>query len=425
MEYKLKYGKEEKKFELPEKNVLGIIKSADITPLASVAEEIAKKLKIPDFGPSLFERVKSKKARSAVIVVNDYTRAVPYYKENEYNLLKDLADELERGGIRREKITFLVATGTHRAHTVEENEKNFSKYITDNYNVVSHDCDKNNVSVGRTKQGHPIEVDKLAVETDILVLTGLITTHYFGGVSGGRKSILPGIASRETVRCNHAMIAREGVSIGALDGNPISEEMDEASEIVKPDFLVNFLINDNKKVTHVLTGDVKAAHRKGAEILKELYTTPYPEKADVVFASAGGHPKDVSLYQSQKTVNNCKELVKKGGTIVILARCEEGFGSKSFQSELSVPDLSALVKMPEEKIIVGGHTAVNTAKLLMTWDFYIISEINKEELERSHFKHANSIEEAIAIVRKKHGDNFKAYIVPNGGFIYPLLKPKV
>jgi nickel-dependent lactate racemase len=417
MEIDLKYGTSHKQLKLDDKNVIGILKLKESSGIADVIKAEKGVLANPISSKKLSEIAKGKK--TACVVVSDYTRGCPYKRPN-FNLLLPIIEELHAGGIADENIKFLVGTGAHRAHTKQEDIDNFGEEIVNKYQVISHDCDKNNVSLGKLSTGNELLIDKVWVDADVRVMTGLITTHYFGGFSGGRKGVLPGIVARETVRKNHAMIVNPDVDIAKTKGNPISDEMDEAAKKARVDFLLNVVINDKKEIVKITAGDLDGAFEEGWKACRELYLVPFEEKADAVFACAGGYPKDVSLYQSQKTINNAKLVLKEGGTIVLISECSEGIGSDTFAKWLlEATSLDELLNTDPAKIVVGGHTAVGNAKVLKRFDILVVSSIPKEELESRFYEYAPGIEEAIEWVKDKHGENFRSYVMPQGGLIYP------
>ena len=417
MEMDLKYGDSHKRLKLDDKNLIGILELRKSPGIPDVTKAEMEALAHPIGCKKLSEIAKGKK--TACVVVADYTRGTPYKRPN-FNLLLPIIDELHAGRIADEDIKFLVGTGAHRAHTDKENIDNFGEEIVRKYEVISHDCDQNNVSLGKLSTGNELLIDKVWMDSDVRVMTGLITTHYFGGYSGGRKGVLPGIVARETVRKNHAMIVRPEVDIAKTKGNPISDEMDEAARKAGVDFLLNVVINDKKEIVKIVAGDLEKAYEEGWKACRDLYLVTFKEKADVVFACAGGYPKDVSLYQSQKTINNAKLVLKEGGTIVLISECREGIGSDTFaQWLLKASSLDELLNTDPAKIVVGGHTAVGNAKVLKRFDILVVSGIPKEELEKRFYKCAQGIDQAIEWVKAKHGENFKSYIMPQAGLIYP------
>ncbi|MGB2989467.1 MAG: nickel-dependent lactate racemase, partial [Candidatus Zixiibacteriota bacterium] len=389
MEIDLKYGRSHKQLKLDDKNLIGVLKLKESSGIADVIAAEKEALANPIGSKKLSEIAKGKK--TACIVVSDYTRGCPYSRPN-FNLLLPLIDELHAGGIKDENIKFLVGTGAHRAHTKQEDIDNYGQEIVDKYEVISHDCDKNNVSLGNLSTGNELLIDKVWVDADVKVMTGLITTHYFGGFSGGRKGILPGIVARETIRKNHAMIVDPEVDIAKTKGNPISDEMDQAAHKAGVDFLLNVVINDKKEIVKIVAGDLDQAHDEGWKACRDLYLVPFKEKADAVFACAGGYPKDVSLYQSQKTINNAKLVLKNRGTIVLISQCSEGIGSDTFAKWLAeASSLDELLKADPAKIVVGGHTAVGNAKVLKKFNILVVSSIPREQLEMRFYEHAEGI----------------------------------
>lgn len=420
MKIELKYGDSHLDLNLDEKNLLGILKLKETPGLPDVNLGLRQALDNPIGTKKLSQIAKGKK--TACIVVADYTRGVPYNRES-YNMLLPIVDELRAGGIKDKDIRFLVGTGAHRAHTQKENTDNFGEEIVKNFEVISHDCRNNNVSLGKLSTGNELWVDKLWVESDVKILTGMITTHYFGGFSGGRKGILPGIAGYETIRANHAMIINPQVDIAKTKGNPISDEMDEAAGKAKVDFIVNVVINDKKQIVKILTGDLEKVFDLGAEACRNIYKVEVDKLADVVFACSGGYPKDVSLYQSQKAINNAKLVLKEGGTIVLVAECREGIGSDTFSQWLyEAKGLDELLKTDPKKITVGGHTAVGNAKVLKKFKILVVSKIEKEILEKRFYHYAQSLDDAVKSVRESYGEDYKAYVMPQAGLIYPYYR---
>jgi len=423
MQIDLKYGTSHTQLKLDDGNLIGVLELKKSSGIPDVIKAEKEALANPIASKRLSQIAKGKK--TACIVVSDYTRGCPYNRPN-FNLLLPVIDELHAAGIKDQDIKFLVGTGAHRAHTRQEDVDNFGSEIVDKYQVISHDCDKNNVSLGMLSTGNELLIDKVWVDADVKVMTGMITTHYFGGFSGGRKGVLPGIVARETIRKNHAMIVHPDVDIAKTKGNPISDEMDEAAKKAGVDFLFNVVINDKKEIVKMVAGDLDQAFDEGWKACRDLYLVSFGEKADVVFACAGGYPKDVSLYQSQKTINNAKLVLKENGTIVLISECSEGIGSDTFARWLKeATTLDGLLSTEQSKIVVGGHTAVGNAKVLKRFDILVVSKIPKEELETRFYEHADGIDQAMQWVKDKHGDDFRAYVMPQGGLIYPCPQGEV
>lgn len=300
----------------------------------------------------------------------------------------------------------------------------YGKDLTSRFEFICHDCNAPDlVSLGKLSTGNELKVNKHVAQTSLLVTTGGIEPHYFGGYTGGRKSILPGVSGRDTVTRNHAKIVRDHVALGVLKDNPIHLEMEEAAQKAGVAFILNVIQDDRKQLVSVVCGDLIQAFYKGVEIADKVYKVFVREKADVVIASGGGYPKDLNLYQSQKLVNNAFEITRKGGTIVVLAECRDGVSQPVFERWMkSHSCVDEIACKKEEDIEVEGHRAYASARMMQQAEVVMLTKMCKEELEPLHFTYKKDLDEALAYATKKHGPDFKAYVLPKGGAIFPVVR---
>ena len=249
----------------------------------------------PINSPRLRELAKGKK--NCVIIISDHTRPVP-----SRDILPNMLRELQEGNPNI-AVTLLVATGFHRLTSSKELEEKLSREIMEQCRIVVHDCrdPERNVKIGTLPSGAPCVIDRLAVETELLIAEGFIEPHFFAGFSGGRKSVLPGIADQQTVLGNHCsrFIDSPFARTGILDGNPIHSDMLAAAEMAKLAFIVNVVINENKKTVAAFAGNYLTAHRRGCDYMLNYFKTA-PVRADVVVTSNGGAPLDQNIYQCVK-----------------------------------------------------------------------------------------------------------------------------
>ncbi len=230
---KLKYGKEEIQLTLLDKNILQVLNSEEQKILSNPEDKLRKLLKNPLGYPSLEELILKKKAQKILIIVNDITRPTPYEI-----ILSPLLDELHQAGIKKENIVFIVATGIHRGNSKEELGNIFGKDLISNHKFVNHNSDDLNLKyLGKLKSGNELWVNSIISDSDFIITTGVIVPHYFAGFSGGRKSILPGICGRKTIETNHSNMVHPNARAGNFKGNPVHEEMQEASEKVGVDLM--------------------------------------------------------------------------------------------------------------------------------------------------------------------------------------------
>ncbi|HCJ67814.1 MAG TPA: nickel-dependent lactate racemase, partial [Elusimicrobia bacterium] len=385
-------------------------------------EEIKKVLKNPIGSEPLKEIAEKIKPNNLVIIVEDITRPNPDYRE----ILDSLIEELKIAGISDEKIRFIIAYGTHRQHRAEENKKIYGEALINRFQFIDHNPDADDlISLGKLSTGNELWINKYVAQADFLIATGNIEPHAFAGYGGGRKAILPGVSGRKTITKNHSKVCRRGTEIGKLENNPIHEEMLEAAHRVastKPFFILNVIRNSTKEIIGIVAGDFEKAFFAGIKIAQSLYSVTVPEKAEVVISSCGGYPKDINLYQSQKTITASAEITKEGGTIVLLAECRDGVGQPVFEKWLRKHHLEEILHKKEEDIEVEGHRAYLTAKILKKCEVIVVSSLAKELVEEMHFSYKKDINEILSYLRKKHGNNFKTYIIPNGAAILPIVK---
>jgi nickel-dependent lactate racemase len=415
---KLKYGKEEIQLILPDKNILQVLNLKEQEVLSNPEEKLKYLLKNPIGSPSLKELIFQKKAQKILIIVNDITRPTPYKI-----ILPPLLSELEEAGIKKEDIKFIIATGIHRDNYKEELSNIFGEDLIYTYKFINHNADSPDLHyLGKLKSGNELWVSSLVSESDFIITTGVIVPHYFAGFSGGRKSILPGICGRKTIEDNHAKMIHPNACAGNLRGNPVHEEMQEAAEKVEVDFNINVVINENQKIVEIVAGGLFESWQKGVEVGKKIYFYPIKKRAEVVIASAGGYPKDINVYQAQKSLDNAYQAAKPGGTIILLAECTEGYGEPIFEQWIKEAESPEdIIKRIKEKFVLGGHKAYGIARVVKEVEVILISSLPPEKVRKLFFIPMRNISPAIDYVKDKYGEDFQAYILPSGNTVVPQL----
>ena len=415
---KLKYGKEEIQLPIEDKNIIKILNLEKQEVLLNPENKLRELLKNPIGCPSLRELIFQKKASKILIIVNDITRPTPYEI-----ILPPLLDELRQIGIKKENIIFVIATGIHRNNSSEEIEEMFGKDIFFNYKFINHDCDTPHLKdLGNLESGNKLWVDPIVSDIDFIITTGVIVPHYFAGFSGGRKSILPGICGRKTIEANHFNMVHPNARSGNLKGNPVHEEMQEAAEKVGVDFNINVVTDENHKIVEIVAGELLTSWQQGVEICKQIYICPIKQKAEVIITSPGGYPKDINVYQAQKALENAYQAVKTGGTIILLAKCSEGYGEPTFEKwieEANSPD--DIIERLKKKFILGGHKAYAIAKLTKEVEVILISSLPLDKVRKLFFIPMENISQATEYIKEKYGEDFQAYILPSGNVVLPKL----
>ncbi|MFP4344733.1 MAG: nickel-dependent lactate racemase [Anaerolineales bacterium] len=351
-----------------------------------------------------------------VIVTSDLTRPCPSAR-----LLPPILEELAAAGISDEEITVVVALGLHRPMTPEELEAAVGTEVWERVQVINHDPSLTR-RLGFTSAGTPVDIFAPVIDADLRVCLGNLEFHYFAGFSGGAKAILPGCASADAVRANHAMMVRPTAIAGRIEDNPVRRDLEEGVALLGVDFILNVLVDGEHRVVGAVAGDVTAAHRRGCELVAERGALSIPRLADLVLVSAGGYPKDVNLYQAQKALDNAAHAVRPGGTILLVAECSEGLGNTTFERwlrEASSPE-EILARIGKE-FVLGGHKAAAIAAVRKRAAIYLVSNLPADPVENVGIRVFDDLVRATAEALSELGAEAQVLLLPEGGSILPQL----
>ncbi|MGH4049942.1 MAG: nickel-dependent lactate racemase [Clostridium sp.] len=414
---KVPYSKQFLEIEIPDKNLVGILESkAHAFKVESTQQEIVNKaLDNPIGSVTLEELVKGKK--NLVLITSDHTRPVPS-KVTLPILLRRI-----RSANSKIDIKILVATGFHRPTTKEEMIDKFGQEIVDNEVLINHISGdySNMTNVGTLPSGGELLLNKIAMEAELLISEGFIEPHFFAGFSGGRKSILPGVASAKTVMANHCseFIASEYARTGVLENNPLHRDMLYAAKKAKLAFILNVVIDSEKNVINAFAGDSELAHEQGCKFVMELASVK-AVKADIAISSNGGYPLDQNIYQSVKGMSAAEATCKEGGVIIMMAACNDGAGGQSFYDNMA--NASSPKEVLDRVLKVGRNETIPDQ-----WEFQILARIldkftvifvtdmcDPEIVKNMHMQHAFTFEEALERALVIKGKDATITAVPDG-----------
>jgi nickel-dependent lactate racemase len=393
----VRYGKDGvQSVEIPEKNYVGTYYPKDVK-CGDADKVINESLDHPIGSEPIGEFLKG--GKQIVFIVNDGTRPTPTAK-----ILDALSKRMDLTAA-----TYLIATGTHRAPTEEEYRNIFGSHLEElRQNIVVHDAKTSEcVNLGTSKNGTPMEVNRIAVEADRLVIITSVEPHYFAGWTGGRKSFLPGVASYRTVEANHKMAVGMEAQALKLEGNPVHEDMMDALETVrgKKIFSIQVVMDRHHDVYRVASGELNAAFKQAVEWGEEVFIVPVPEKADIVLTAAP-YPMDVDLYQSQKALDNGKWALKEGGIIILVSKCREGIGNDAFLKQLSTSsDPKEVIENIRKGYKLGYHKAAKMAEIATWAQMWAVTDLDPELLRKANITPKKSVEEAVrdALALKPEG----------------------
>ncbi len=427
-QFSLKFGHKKTELHIDKDHLIGEIKLAGEAKSMSEEDIIRQSLKNPIASQTL-DRVISPDDQ-VCIVISDVTRMY----QRPHIFLPILVDELIGAGAKEENIFFISALGSHRKHTEDEHKKLLGDSLYGRFHIEDHDCNDadNLVEIGTTSRGTVVEVNKKAAQADKVIMTGAVVYHVMAGWGGGRKSVLPGIASRKSIMMNHAisMERPENLTSGPnplcdcalYDNNPLNLDMIEAAEMFNPAFMFNVILGGGEIIAAV-SGDITVAHKKGCQMVSEFNDVEIQEKGDMIIASGGGFPKDLNFYQSTKVIYNAMRAIHEDGILIILASCSEGFGHPEVQHIIQ-----NFKDNPErEEELHSNYTIAKYIGYLACWyatkyNIIYVSDIDAKDMDSSDITIVKTLDEALETAYKLKGRrDLKTYVMPDGN-LFPVMK---
>ncbi len=387
MRLEIRYGRDgSQPLEIADDELMGVIGPNEVE-LRDPVEEIDRSLREPVSSPPIEEFLAG--GEDVVFIVNDGTRPTPTAA-----VLSRIAQRYDLSQAR-----FLIATGTHRAPTEEEHRLIFGDLYDElEGRIHSHDSVADEmVHLGSSKNGTPMEVNRMAVEADRLVIITSVEPHYFAGYTGGRKSFLPGVASYATIEANHRLAMSGSAQALTLEGNPVHEDMMDALRAVegKKIFSVQAVLDRHHRVYRVASGDLHQAFNAATRWADEVFSVAIEERADVV-VSVAPYPMDVDLYQSQKALDNGKWALRNGGVLVLVSKCREGIGHGTFLRQLSCShDPLAVLEGLDGEYRLGYHKAAKMAEVASWARVFAVTDLDDDLVRQAHMLPFATVEEAV------------------------------
>ena len=423
MKLRLDYGHDGLEIEVPER--AQVLRMADIAGIERLEKRLEEALCCP-FGTSPLKDLAAGR-KNACIVISDITRPVP-----NATILPPILRILEEEGIARENITILIGTGLHRPNEGSELVTLVGEEIARNYHIVNHRARARDtlVYLGDTSGGAPIWIDKIYVEADLKIATSLIEPHLMAGYSGGRKAICPGLMGVDTMRVLHGpeLLAHPKATEGVIEGNPFHQQALEVAQRAGVDFTLNVAMNAQRQVTGIFCGDLEEAHAEGVAFVEARAADFVSEPVDIAITSSAGFPLDLTYYQAIKGLTAIAPIVKKGGTILIAARCEEGIGSGDFEELIlntpSVPAFLERLNNPD-LFAIDQWQLQELCKVLNKAEVMLFSDgIGDEYKGKLLVDLIPSMKEGLEQALLSYGSDVRIAVVPKGPYVLTRIREK-
>lgn len=418
MRVRLAYDRGSQEAELPEGRFRSLSPPGG-TPLADVRGGLADALDHPFRGPSLPDFLRGR--RRLLLVVSDATR-----RTGAETLLPLLKTYLDERGVAPSTVKIAVATGIHRPPTAEEAERLTGGGTFPGAEVVCHRADDpgDPVDFGTTSFGNRVRLNRVAGWADAIVVLGGVGFHYFAGFSGGRKSLMPGLAESGTIAFNHRLVLepdgsgrRRAAAVASLDGNPVHEDMEEALRLVGLDrvFVVNASLDGEGRLSAIVCGHGIDAHREACRRYLETHSVSLPAPADVVIAGSGGFPRDLNMIQSHKTLEMGRYGLRPGGALVAVAACREGMGHPAFFPWFRFRDERAFCRELTANYVINGQTAFALFEKTRRYRVILVSGLPCDAVQAMGMTPARCLQDAVDLAVGGLGNDFSGLVLPEAG----------
>lgn len=425
--YRVPYGKTFLEFDLPQgmRGTLAVSKSAQ--PLTDVKAAIAEALAHPIGSPPVRELAHT--GDRVCIVFTDITRASP-----DWLLVPPILRELEQAGVRDQDITLLCGIGLHRPSTKEEKVAKLGRVVVERYRVIDNEPQNPDMLVDLGFVNDiPLSVHKTAYDADLLIATGIVEPHQYAGYSGGCKTVAVGAAGEPLIAYSHGsrFVDDPNTRLGKIEGNPFTEAITEAALRSGLNFIVNVVLDDEKRVVYVMAGEPIETHRQLVERARSLYQVPLPHQYDVVIGGVG-FPKDTNLYQASRAASYLffapTPVVRPGGYLIIPAPCQEGAGEGVGEQRF----LAAMRDAPDVQFILddgrkngyapGQQRAFVMAKVLEQNKVIIVGSEHPELVSACKMLPKATMEEALATAKADLGAELDVLVVPHALLTLPIVQ---
>jgi len=416
-EFSIPYGLDTIKFRLPGHVSVEVLRRTALPAPSDQIGEVEEALNHPLGSASLMP---SRHVEQCTIAISDNTRPVPYE-----SVLPPLLDHLiGKGELSPSQVSFLVASGAHPPMNSKALAELLPRDIARTHRVICHNArDRDELrKVGSTSRGTPLWINRHYLEADVRIVVGNVDPHQFVGFTGGAKGVVIGLGGMATIQASHAMMEHPQARMGIDQGNPVREDIDEAGKLIGIDFVLNVVVNDQHQIVRAFAGAPDMVSEQSRSFCLDLAQAEYEELADVVIASPGGYPKDINLYQAQKALAHASQIVRPGGTVILVAECRQGVGDPLYEKWMT--DASSLDEVVDrfrrEGFQLGAHKAYLFARDMIKAKVLLVSSLPNALAERLFFTPFPTLSSALDAALAEHDRPPRVAILPEAPTVVPV-----
>ena len=420
--FTFRYGDGTVSAALDEKNILAVLRGNRVPAVEDIGAALKKAVESPIDSLPLNEYVRPDD--QVCLVISDMSR---FWMRQDRVIPPLLQYLYEACGQKPDNITILVANGTHDGGDEKDLRTLVTDAVYDTVRVVNHDCLADDlVYLGATPHDTPVYVNPIAARADKVICLGACVHHVMAGFGGGRKSILPGISGMETIRHNHAfsldpraLRSNPRIGNGKLDDNPLNDDMCEAAALMPSLFMINLVLNAEMQLAEIHCGHFLTSWQAACRAVDRIYRVPVPEKADAIIASCGGYPKDMSLYQGTKTIDNVESGLKIGGTLILIIEARDGGGPAEYFDWIKNLQDGTIEDRLRNHFTIPGYIFFLNCEQARRYNILLLTDIPAGTVAPMGMKAFHNMDELLAAANLS---GKKLYVIENGATVIPYVQ---
>ncbi|MBR3504049.1 MAG: nickel-dependent lactate racemase [Clostridia bacterium] len=420
--FTFRYGDGAVSVPLNEENILAELHGNRVPAVADIPAALKEAVEAPIDSLPLRDYVRPED--KVCLVVSDMSRFWMRQDKVIPPLLQYLYDAC---GQKPENIAILVANGTHDGGDEKDLRTLVTDAVYDAVRVVNHDCLADDlVCLGTTPHGTPVWVNPIAARADKVICLGACVHHVMAGFGGGRKSILPGISGMETIKHNHAfsldpaaLRSNPRIGNGKLVDNPLNDDMCEAAALMPSLFMINLVMNAEMQLAEIYAGHFLTSWQAACRAVDRIYRVPVPRKADAIIASCGGYPKDMSLYQGTKTIDNVESGLKMGGTLILIIEARDGGGPAEYFDWIKNLTDGTIEDRLRNHFTIPGYIFFLNCEQAQRYNILLLTDIPAEVVAPMGMKAFSNIDDLLA---EADLEGKKLYVIENGSTVIPFVQ---
>ena len=325
-------------------------------------------------------------------------------------MLQKLTPRLERLGITKTNLF--------------QRKRQSSNYQYDSKFTMIHPAEGSFVELGRTSRGTPVSLSEQFLDCGIKIALTMILPHYASGFMGGPDIIVPGVAAETTIVKNRSFLLKmDFLQSRNLESNLLYVDSMEACKLLGSVYNLCVVPDGLGDFQTVLAGELSSVFNRAIVEYLQIHERNIERHPDIVIVSVG-KLFGQDLYHAIRVLSNVANVVKKGGTIILVAPCSNGIGDSGFLDYAQkFPERKQLAAELRYRFRMGAHLNMFLFNMLEKFRIELVSTLpDLYSHDVFHLKPCRTVTEAAQKAMRVEGKTSKILIVDKGDYAMPALE---